>query len=194
MKKAKYILENQKVLSMATYRPPGDEALFNMGLIYAHSGNPKKDFEKSIADSKVPILVDFLKGPAAQAPTAILNRTIVSSPTETIVPVISPSIPSSAPTSTNSIPHCPGPLPSRLRVGMNAEVTTSGMATQLRLRAEPSFNASTNHIIAAGRNMVILDGTVCAEGYYWWYIRSEQGFEGWASEGDFEDYWIDPLP
>jgi hypothetical protein len=29
-------------------RPPGDEAIFNMGLIYAHYGNPKKDNEKSI--------------------------------------------------------------------------------------------------------------------------------------------------
>ena len=39
---------NQKVLSSYVNRPPGDEALFNMGLIYAHYGNPKKDYEKSI--------------------------------------------------------------------------------------------------------------------------------------------------
>jgi hypothetical protein len=42
--------------------------------------------------------------------------------------------------------------------------------------------------------MVILEGPKCAESSYWWYIRSEQGFEGWAREGDNEDYWIDPLP
>jgi tetratricopeptide (TPR) repeat protein len=40
--------ENQKILSKYPNRPPGDEALFNMGLIYAHSGNPKKDYQKSI--------------------------------------------------------------------------------------------------------------------------------------------------
>jgi tetratricopeptide (TPR) repeat protein len=40
--------ENQKVLSLSAHRPPEDEALFNLGLIYAHSGNPKKDFGKSI--------------------------------------------------------------------------------------------------------------------------------------------------
>ena len=40
--------ENQKVLSKYPNRPPGDEALFNMGLIYAHYGNPKKDYQKSI--------------------------------------------------------------------------------------------------------------------------------------------------
>jgi len=77
---------------------------------------------------------------------------------------------------------------------MNAEVTTTGMAWQLRLRSDASFDASTNHIIAAGRTLVILSGPVCAEGSYWWYVRSEQGYEGWAPEGDYEDYWIDPLP
>lgn len=40
--------ENQKVLSLSHNGPPGDEALFSMGLIYAHFGNPRKDYEKSI--------------------------------------------------------------------------------------------------------------------------------------------------
>jgi hypothetical protein len=40
--------ENQRVLSLAGKNPPGDEALFNMALISAHFGNPKKDYGKSI--------------------------------------------------------------------------------------------------------------------------------------------------
>jgi hypothetical protein len=28
--------------------PPGDEALFNMGLIFAHYGYPKRDYKKSL--------------------------------------------------------------------------------------------------------------------------------------------------
>ena len=40
--------EYQEILSLAGQNPPGDEALFNMGLIYAHSGNPKKDYGKSV--------------------------------------------------------------------------------------------------------------------------------------------------
>jgi TolA-binding protein len=39
--------ENQKVLSLYAKGPPGDEALFNIGLIYAHYGNPEKDYKKS---------------------------------------------------------------------------------------------------------------------------------------------------
>jgi tetratricopeptide (TPR) repeat protein len=41
--------ENQKALSLATNGPPGEEALYNMGLIYAHPRNPKRDYAKSIA-------------------------------------------------------------------------------------------------------------------------------------------------
>ena len=44
--------ENQKILSMPAHRPPEDEALLNLSLIYAHPGNPKKDYGKAL---------DFLK-------------------------------------------------------------------------------------------------------------------------------------
>lgn len=40
--------ENQNVLSLSNDRPPGDEALFNMGLIYAHYRNPQKEYKRSI--------------------------------------------------------------------------------------------------------------------------------------------------
>jgi tetratricopeptide (TPR) repeat protein len=40
--------ENQKILSLSGPNPPGDEALLNMGLIYAHFGNPQRDYGKSI--------------------------------------------------------------------------------------------------------------------------------------------------
>jgi len=40
--------ENQKVLSLSDKNSPGDEALFNMGLVYAHFGNPKRDYGKAL--------------------------------------------------------------------------------------------------------------------------------------------------
>jgi len=42
------LIENQKVLSLSTHLSPKDEALFNMGLIFAHFGNPRKDYRKSL--------------------------------------------------------------------------------------------------------------------------------------------------
>ena len=43
-----FISENQRVLSLTHPRSPKDEALFNLGLVYAHERNPKKDFSKSL--------------------------------------------------------------------------------------------------------------------------------------------------
>jgi len=43
-----FIGENQRVLSLTHPHFPKDEALFNLGLVYAHEGNPKKDFLKSL--------------------------------------------------------------------------------------------------------------------------------------------------
>jgi hypothetical protein len=40
--------ESQAALALADKGPPGDQALFNMGLIYAHYDNPDKDYNKSI--------------------------------------------------------------------------------------------------------------------------------------------------
>ena len=40
--------ENQKVLLLNDSIPPGDEALFNAGLIYAHDGYPKRNYQKSL--------------------------------------------------------------------------------------------------------------------------------------------------
>jgi tetratricopeptide (TPR) repeat protein len=48
----------QKVLSLSPHKSPEDEALFNMGLAYAHFGNPKKDYKKSI-DFFLRVLNDY---------------------------------------------------------------------------------------------------------------------------------------
>jgi len=58
-------VENQKVLSLPNPRSPKDEALFNMGLIYAHFGNPKKDFGKSI-DFFKRLIKDYPKSPLVE--------------------------------------------------------------------------------------------------------------------------------
>ncbi len=43
-----FLKENEKVLSLPGSKVPKDEALFNLGLVYAHPGNPKKDYGRSI--------------------------------------------------------------------------------------------------------------------------------------------------
>jgi tetratricopeptide (TPR) repeat protein len=48
----------QKVLSLSPHKPPEDQALFNLGLIYVHFGNPKKDYKTSI-DFFLRVLNDY---------------------------------------------------------------------------------------------------------------------------------------
>jgi len=40
--------ESQKVMDLLKDQPPADTAIFNMGLIYAHPKNPKKDNKRAI--------------------------------------------------------------------------------------------------------------------------------------------------
>ncbi len=54
--------ENQRVLSRSGNKPPGDKALFNIGLIYAHAGNPKKDYAKALGSFRR-IIKDYPKSP-----------------------------------------------------------------------------------------------------------------------------------
>jgi tetratricopeptide (TPR) repeat protein len=61
------IAATQRALSLSPRKPPEDEALLYLGLIYAHPGNPKKDFTKSLEFFRR-LLKEYPKGlPAEQA-------------------------------------------------------------------------------------------------------------------------------
>jgi TolA-binding protein len=59
------VAENQKILYLPDPRSPKDEALFNLGLIYAHSRNPQKDIEKSVGYFKR-LISQYPKSPLAE--------------------------------------------------------------------------------------------------------------------------------
>lgn len=56
--------ENREVLSLFTKRRPADQALFNIGLIYSHYGNPEKDFIKSVSHFEQ-LINEFPESPLA---------------------------------------------------------------------------------------------------------------------------------
>jgi TolA-binding protein len=57
--------EYQKLLTQSGQHSPADEALFQIGMIYAHFGNPKKDYGKSLTFLKK-LLKDFPQSPRAE--------------------------------------------------------------------------------------------------------------------------------
>ena len=54
--------ECQQVLSLSSPASPKDEALFDMGLIYAYPENPKKDYGKSL-DAFKKLIKDYPRSP-----------------------------------------------------------------------------------------------------------------------------------
>lgn len=57
--------ENQRALSLAGGRPPADEAIFKLGLIYAHPGNPRKDYRRAVGYFRN-LARDFPRSPLAE--------------------------------------------------------------------------------------------------------------------------------
>jgi TolA-binding protein len=57
--------ESQRVLSLPGKNPPKDQALFQMGLIYAHVNNPQRDFAKAL-DLFKRLVKDYPKSPLSE--------------------------------------------------------------------------------------------------------------------------------
>lgn len=57
--------ENEKVIFLSPDGPPADQALFNMGVLHAHPGNPKKDYGKSAAFLRK-VMEDYPKSPVLE--------------------------------------------------------------------------------------------------------------------------------
>ncbi|HSD84265.1 MAG TPA: SH3 domain-containing protein [Anaerolineae bacterium] len=91
-------------------------------------------------------------------------------PTATPRPTVVPS-PTLAPTAT----------PEGLFV--NGEALVSGTGSTLRLRSDPSLQATTLKTVADGTRLKILEGPREADGLRWWRLHDEtDGAEGWAAE------------
>ncbi len=100
-------------------------------------------------------------GPAAVAQPGITTTVIVF--VETPSPI--PPTPTTQPSPTPS----PTPEPPRLQIGARAVVVNIGESA-LRLRALPGLTARVIARIPAGREVVLLEGPVVADGYTWWRV------------------------
>ncbi len=100
-------------------------------------------------------------GPAAVAQPGITITGIAF--VETPSPI--PSTPTAQPSPTPS----PTPETPTLQIGARAVVVNIGEST-LRLRASPGLTARVIARIPAGREVVLLEGPVVADGYTWWRV------------------------
>ena len=84
---------------------------------------------------------------------------------------------------------CYPDLPSRMTVGMRGQITP-GLPN--RLRSQPNTGSSVLALIPAGGTFTVLSGPQCGENTTWWRVNYN-GVVGWTMEGQYGQYWIDPV-
>jgi hypothetical protein len=122
-----------------------------------------------------------------------------STPMPTIMPTATATLiitvnPSAVPTQVSGTwqPCTDSAYASRLHVG-NKAVVSSDPPQANRVREQPDLDGAFKGYVYVGVTVSILDGPRCANGWVWWYIKSEyDGLEGWTSEGDSAGYWLVP--
>jgi hypothetical protein len=91
------------------------------------------------------------------------------------------------------IEACPGAPEIKLALNDWARVSVDPPLPS-RIRSIPGSNGEVVGEVQPGENLLIVDGPQCANGYAWWHVRSLDGLEGWAAEGDTAAYWlIEPI-
>jgi len=110
-------------------------------------------------------------------------RNVVWAPTEWITSntVVNPQPTPTNPPTTNNCSLTP-----RLTVGQNA-IVNPGPSNRVRVGA--TTNSAVIDSIDAGEVVYVERGPVCANGYYWYFVRNSR-IAGWTAEGGDGDYWL----
>jgi hypothetical protein len=92
-------------------------------------------------------------------------------------------------TDPSSAGACPGAPPFTLMLGDWARVSVDPPQSS-RIRSNPGSGGEVLGEAQPGDNLLVIDGPQCASGLTWWKVRSLDGLEGWAAEGDADAYWL----
>ena len=88
---------------------------------------------------------------------------------------------------------CPGAPDTRLIINDIARASVNP-PLPLHLHSTPGISGEEIGQVEPGGNVKVLDGPKCADNYTWFLVRSLDGQEGWAAEGDQTTYWLaDPI-
>ena len=129
--------------------------------------------------------------------TDTLTPTLTRTPTTTFTPSYTPT-PSDTPTATFTPTITPTPTPvncpdaptSRLWPGITGRVAPGPLGNNMR--SAPTTSSNRILEIPAEAQFLVVDGPECAEGFTWWQVEYN-GEIGWTAEGNFTEYFLDPL-
>ncbi len=121
------------------------------------------------------------------APTQSLEETPVQGKgqaTPTIPPVVTLEPTATPPPTVTPVPT----VPAALAPDVYAKIIGTGGAG-VSMRAGPGTNNARSNVAAEGSTVLILDGPRADENqaeYVWWFIKDEDGNEGWAVQDFLE--------
>ena len=124
----------------------------------------------------------YLSATPSHTATATPLPSATPTPTRTPQPTYTPTTPPSATASATTSFACPGALPPKLSLGAQAQVNYF----QVSARSAPGFSAHKEHVLARGRVVEIIAGTVSSGDYL--------DFEAWMPEVDNDTYYLIPAP
>ena len=90
---------------------------------------------------------------------------------------------------TQTPKQCVNTLPPRLKAGDTAGVTYTPPVAN-RLRKDPGYRGAIITTISPGKTFYVMDGPVCADNLYWYYVNFN-GKYGWTAESDEGQYWLE---
>jgi hypothetical protein len=84
---------------------------------------------------------------------------------------------------------CPGAPLSRLQTNARGRVTfTNGLPVNVRQVPGGEQIGSAPE----GTEFAVIAGPDCQDGYAWWYVRFDNGLQGYVAEGDADGYYLEP--
>jgi hypothetical protein len=87
---------------------------------------------------------------------------------------------------------CPGAPPQQMVIEQKGYVCTR--KDNVFLRSQPSRAGDVLAKLPPGASFTVIDGPACGDNWSWWEVRTDEGTEGWVSEGgdDVDPYFICP--
>ncbi len=85
------------------------------------------------------------------------------------------------------------PPQTRMAVGMQGMTAYTASGDPLRVRTEPGLNGTYITQLVNGVKFTVIGGSQTLDNYIWWQIKTADGITGWVAEGEYGDYYIQPL-
>jgi Bacterial SH3 domain len=85
------------------------------------------------------------------------------------------------------------PPQTRMAVGAQGMVSYTESGDPVRVRQEPGLSGTYITQLYNGATFTVIGGSQQIDNYIWWQITTPDGVTGWIAEGEYGEYYVQPL-